>query len=213
MNHLGKVYRKLLTVISYKLNPTGIPAVAKSKGVLFIHIPKAAGSSISLSLYGIQVGHIPAKKYYLSNRKEFSDIKSFSIVRDPIKRFTSAYYFLCSGGMTLGDKVNYDKYLSQYIDINDYVDSLTLDFVNSGTILHLLPQHHFLYYKSTCIVDYVYKLENLNSEKIENDLNISWDVGYKNRGKSSQPVALSDESIDKLKIIYQRDLYLFGYNL
>ena len=207
MNHLGRLYSKLFSVMSHKINPTGIPAGAKSKGVLFIHIPKAAGSSISLSLYGIQVGHIPAKKYYLSNRKEFADIKSFSIVRDPINRFTSAYYFLCSGGMTLGDKVNYDKYLSQYVDINQYIDSLTLDFVNSGKILHLLPQHYFLYYKNTCIVNYVYNLETLNPNQIEKGLNTSRGVGYKNTASSIKPVALTNET--NKKFISTRFIYFW----
>jgi hypothetical protein len=209
----GVIMKKIIIFIKTLIYLDCFPGPARKTGVLFIHIPKAAGSSISLGLYNMQIGHIPAKTYFLSNPKLFREMKTFTVVREPIIRFVSAYDFICSGGMTPGDKVNFDTYISKYSDINAFVASLTVDFINSGKILHLLPQNYFVYLKGNCLVNYIYKLELLNRDEIQNDLGISWEIDLKNKTKFNSKVILTDESREKLKLLYERDYYLFGYNL
>ncbi|MBC7005533.1 sulfotransferase family 2 domain-containing protein, partial [Photobacterium sp. BZF1] len=98
--NLDNLAKKLKGVVKNLLSINRrIPAPAINKGILFIHIPKAAGSSISLELYGVQISHCKIEEYISCDRNRLSSIKKFSIVRNPIDRFISAYDFLCNGGM------------------------------------------------------------------------------------------------------------------
>jgi hypothetical protein len=70
----------------------------RDAGVLFVHIPKNAGISISTELYGEPLFH-PTIRYY---KRVVPDIvqtlPSFAVWRDPVARFVSAYRFGRSGG-------------------------------------------------------------------------------------------------------------------
>lgn len=70
----------------------------REAGVLFIHIPKNAGISVSLELYGTPLFH-PTIRYYKRVAPDIvTDMPSFAIWRDPVARFVSAYRFARSGG-------------------------------------------------------------------------------------------------------------------
>lgn len=62
----------------------------KKDKVVFVHVPKSAGVSLSTSLYGRALGHIPFSqiKKYLGG--SVSDYYCFSFIRDPYSRFFSA---------------------------------------------------------------------------------------------------------------------------
>ena len=72
--------------------------------VIFIHIPKCAGSSISLNWLGFQVGHQSYRQYEVKLGGQMKDFFIFSFVRHPETRFVSAYQFLSRGGMSRSDK-------------------------------------------------------------------------------------------------------------
>jgi Sulfotransferase family len=70
----------------------------RDAGVLFIHIPKNAGISVSLELYGTPLFH-PTVRYYQRVAPDIvRDLPSFAVWRDPVDRFVSAYRFARSGG-------------------------------------------------------------------------------------------------------------------
>ncbi|CAH7062716.1 conserved hypothetical protein [Vibrio chagasii] len=200
-------------VIKYRtLKKVLIPKPALNKKVIFIHVPKAAGTSICTSIYGIQLGHIMAKDYYLSDPKHYNNIKSFGIVREPIARFISAYYFLENGGMNINDKSNYKKYIEKYKDINDFVSNISEDFISNCPVVHFKKQVDFLYYENRCIVDFVYKLEDINNIDFINDLNLDIKVGSKNvNSESNLNDKLNDDSIEKIKHLYREDFDSFYY--
>lgn len=190
-----------------------VPNIAINRGVLFIHIPKAAGSSLSLNLYGIQIGHKKAKDYFLFDKENFNELKVFSLVRNPISRFESAFYFLIQGGMISADKEIKEKYLDKFEDINHFISSLTPEFIRSGKIIHLVPQYDFLYLNDVCLVDKVYKIESLSEINTFDELGFHFPKEIKNKTKNIEKTPLSDESIVKLKKLYEIDFYKFGYNL
>lgn len=72
-------------------------AAIRDTGVLFIHVPKNAGTSICESLYGRQIKH-ETVRHYAMVAPDLLDLPSFAIVRDPIARFLSAYRYARSGG-------------------------------------------------------------------------------------------------------------------
>jgi Sulfotransferase family len=70
----------------------------RGAGVLFIHIPKNAGMSVSNILYGTPVFH-PTIRYYQRVAPDVvRDFPSFAIWRDPVERFVSAYRYAQAGG-------------------------------------------------------------------------------------------------------------------
>jgi hypothetical protein len=70
----------------------------REAGVLFIHIPKNAGMSVSNILYGDPVFH-PTIRYYQRVATDIvSAFPSFAVWRDPAERFVSAYHYAQAGG-------------------------------------------------------------------------------------------------------------------
>lgn len=72
-------------------------ATIRRAGVLFIHVPKNAGMSISQHLYGCQVKH-RSMRYYLSVAPDVAALPSIAVVRDPVRRFLSAFAYARAGG-------------------------------------------------------------------------------------------------------------------
>jgi hypothetical protein len=70
----------------------------RDAGVLFIHIPKNAGMSVSSTLYGEQVFH-PTIRYYARVAPDIvRNLTSFAVWRHPVERFVSAFRFAQAGG-------------------------------------------------------------------------------------------------------------------
>ena len=59
---------------------------------IFIHVPKAAGTSIARAIYGQNVGHRKATDYLKVSRRTFKQYFSYGFVRDPWDRAVSAYH-------------------------------------------------------------------------------------------------------------------------
>ncbi|EJL22656.1 sulfotransferase family 2 domain-containing protein [Novosphingobium sp. AP12] len=72
-------------------------AAIRQNGVLFIHVPKNAGTSVCDRLYGEQIKH-ETVRYYAMVAPDVLDLPSFAIVRDPVARFLSAYRYARSDG-------------------------------------------------------------------------------------------------------------------
>ena len=53
-------------------------------GLLFVHIPKAAGMSISDALYGDQVKHVSIRLLHHLDGGRLAGLLSFAVMRDPI---------------------------------------------------------------------------------------------------------------------------------
>lgn len=70
----------------------------RNAGVLFVHIPKNAGMSVTTVLYGEQVFHPTIRFYKRVAPDVANDFPSFAVWRDPVARFVSAYRFARSGG-------------------------------------------------------------------------------------------------------------------
>lgn len=72
-------------------------------GLLFIHVPKAAGMSISQALYGTQVKHLSIRLARRLAGGRLAALPSFAVLRDPTARFLSAYRYGRAGGSAVND--------------------------------------------------------------------------------------------------------------
>ena len=63
-------------------------------GIIFVHVPKAAGTSVNLALYGRFMGHVKAVHIKRMAPRTFHELPSFAIVRNPWSRLISSYRFV-----------------------------------------------------------------------------------------------------------------------
>lgn len=177
--------------------------------ILFVHIPKTAGSSISKILqYDNSLDnwkrewprhHDPFS--YLEKANVIDDsVFSFTVVRNPYTRTYSCYQ-------------QYNKFNRTNISFSKYLSNVLEKKISEITPLLHLPQSFYVISQENGIrLTKIYKFENL--KELENDLN--WQIGFYNVGNYTKEMykeAYTDENIDWVKKLYQRDFDLFGYSV
>jgi hypothetical protein len=68
----------------------GVPKEIIDSRVVFIHIPKNAGTSINSCFYGKNIGHRSAEFYRATCKDILRQKLFFAVLRDPLERFASA---------------------------------------------------------------------------------------------------------------------------
>lgn len=213
---LKKIVRKIYQFKSNFYATDIFPGGFDEHKCIFIHVPKSAGSSICMSLFGHQVGHAKYENYLLSNPKKTEGYFKFTFVRNPWDRLLSAYTFLKRGGMHTSDAKWAEENLSGYNDFNDFV----LDWVNEKNIykfIHFIPQHVFLQdlYTGVIRMNYVGQVETLQQdmEFIANKLKIKGvQISQINSTKHNSYKEVYNEKSRKIvEEVYAKDIILFNY--
>ena len=184
---------------------------------IFIHVPKCAGSSISLNLLGYQVGHTPYKTYEALLGKDLRHYFTFSIVRDPLIRFWSAYNFIEKGGITSDDKV----YQSNLGTPNDVLRGLAQ---GRRYTIHFDTQCKFLQSRQEYLtLNYIHKIENdidslirIIAENTDDHLATRIKSALSTESKrnvaNKHPQGDTDLDLDLLFRVYEDDFWRLGYN-
>ena len=132
---------------------------------IFIHIPKAAGISISYALYGCRgAGHAKYCDLARYFGKEIENYFTFSFVRDPLDRAYSAYRFLKLGGITTYDKNIYQSLFSRFSSFDEFViEYLTEE--NAKSMYHFRPQINFLLNKDNKVdIGFIGRYESIYAD-------------------------------------------------
>jgi hypothetical protein len=102
-----------------------IPDELRAHPLLFIHVPKNAGTSLKRSLYTHDPGHSTVRYYDWLDPSLRSTSMCFALVRDPFDRFLSSFDFLMNGG---GSDVSIQpaakRRLSEIRSIDQFLDYL-----------------------------------------------------------------------------------------
>ncbi|PAV24509.1 hypothetical protein CF392_15880 [Tamilnaduibacter salinus] len=186
------------------------------KKMIYIHIPKVAGSSIGEAILGHdKVGHYPARYIRDIDNRFFDEAYKFTFVRNPWDRLYSAFSFLKNGGKGTWDSDWTQKYRVDLMDFEEFV----IDFINESTvysIIHLVPQIDFVLDKhGNSLMDYIGYFEELEegmsvvSESTGFNFkvpraNVNEKVGYRD--------VYSKKMIDKVARVYQEDLNYLRYD-
>lgn len=114
-----------------------IEDAVRRRNLIFVHVPRVAGTSITQALYGPRCTRHHSIRYYKTVAPSFwAGADSFAVLRDPFDRFSSSYAFVRSGG-TQTCRLS-DVFLHQTArlrGVDDYLsfiedrDALSLDFV------------------------------------------------------------------------------------
>jgi hypothetical protein len=188
----------------------------RKTGIIFIHIPKAAGTSIANAIYGKRNGHLTAAAVKDGLRGEYEKLFSFSVSRDPYGRLTSAYRFATQGQTTDGAIANPNLYSGE--EFKDFETFVTKWLVNQN--LDELdnvfkPQHLFVFKEKTCLVNKLYKLEDLNPLEQELSIRTGKDVKIHKKNISNKhfkSIIYTTELKEIVYNLYKKDFELFGYN-
>ena len=114
-----------------------IPGPMRARNLIFVHVPRVAGTSIVRSLYGQGCIHHHSMRYYRTIDPGFAEAaSSFAVLRDPIDRFASAFAFVRAGGtQTCRMSEVFRRQTEGLSSVDDYLSfleergALDLDFV------------------------------------------------------------------------------------
>jgi hypothetical protein len=70
----------------------------RQAGVVFVHVPRTAGTSVTSTLYGRFIGHFGLTDLIAVAGAEVLDLPRFTVVRNPWDRLVSAWSFARAGG-------------------------------------------------------------------------------------------------------------------
>jgi hypothetical protein len=189
----------------------------RDTGSIFIHVPKAAGTSISTALYGGNIGHRFASDYQRISAREFRRYFRFAFVRNPWDRVVSAYVFARQGGTSRVQPIpnpvyqgaefrSFGVFVRQWLA---HADLLEEDVV-------FTPQWRFICDdRGEVIVDHVGKVENLAADMavVEKRLGRAIRLDDLNRTNrdTDHRTYYDEEAREIVARVYARDIEMFGY--
>lgn len=188
--------------------------------LLFIHIPKTGGTSVSSSLSNriLQYrdhrykNHDPL--FLVEEKYNIKNLYKFAIVRDPYTRAVSLYKHF-----NRFNNLNYS--FEQFLKVvnskgslllTDTLQSANHQYVIQNTPMFMFTQNYFLTSFKDYTVDKIYKFENL--QELEDDFNLK--LPHHNKGNypnSLLKTLYNDKTIKIVNQIYKEDFERFGYSL
>jgi hypothetical protein len=189
------------------------------KKLIFIHIPKNAGTSI-IKAMGIKNIFMDKtiEEYKIEYSNYWDKYTKFAVIRDPIDRFISAYkfarmkesgWFSATGQEELSKHADYE--ICNSVDINGYVDYLYEDKNNYNR--WTIPQTFILQNNQGKFeIDYFAKYENLNKDLEKIGITRIEKLNSSTIEKDNL-LKLTNKSKKRLCEIYEIDYVNFSYTI
>jgi hypothetical protein len=182
---------------------------------IFIHIPKAAGTSVARTLFRQPSRHVAWFEYFKANPRKFKKYFKFAFVRNPWDRLVSSYFFLRKGGMNAADASWAESNLQAYPDFGSFVRG----WVNEANVhswVHFKPQHYFICREDDKIMmDFLGRMETIDSDFafLAKKLGCSYPLEKVNVGsREHYSRYYDDETQEIVRRVYAKDIELFGYS-
>ncbi|MFM7205901.1 MAG: sulfotransferase family 2 domain-containing protein [Planctomycetaceae bacterium] len=195
-----------------------VPRQFRRDGVIFIHVPKCAGSAFLDAYLGYQTGHVTARDYHDADPEFFRSAYAFTFVRNPVARFVSAYHHIQTDDLwsflpEVRAVVNRHGASASEVAASLAADSELL------RLPWFAPQHTFLelHPGGQPAVNRVFKTETLAADlaQLQADVPIRLrpvtEVNRRGDHDGGQEAGLSAEAVAALRRVYGRDFTLFGY--
>jgi chondroitin 4-sulfotransferase 11 len=187
---------------------------------IFIHVPKAAGKSVSKALLGAPNGTGHNKMYcYERNKQKFSKYKKITVVRNPWDRLVSAFHYIKQFDKASNDRIFFDKYIGQDASFEIFLMRMK-DAEYSKKIMeweHFTPQVEFLRGSNGDIdFDFIARFESLENDyktlmgivnpraSVLNKINASDHSYYKKH--------YTEEMVNIVATLYEQDIRAFNYS-
>ena len=184
---------------------------------VFIHIPKAAGTSLTRTLFAAPSRHLHYNEYQRTNPRKFQQYFKFTFVRNPFDRLYSAYTFLQKGGLNALDRAWAEQQLASFPDFESFVHGwVTPDNISSW--VHFKPQHFWTCNASFNLqVDFVGRFERMDADVARVQERLGLPVAPLPKiNVTSRPRSAEDPYTAEMRAIvaqvYRADFELFGYD-
>jgi hypothetical protein len=189
----------------------------RSAGLIFIHIPRTAGTSISTALYGRALGHFGFKQVALMHPRLLAHTPVLAVVRNPWDRLVSAYDFMLSGGtpeVPLRRSTNYAKLRKS--DFSAFLEWLSNERLESIDNI-FRPQHQFISPDELRPgFDLLLRYEELDdlSGLLSSFMRRRICVTQLNRGSRTERFRsyYDPAAVDLVRKLYAADISAFGYD-
>ena len=178
---------------------------------IFIHIPKAAGTSVSIAFYGYSVGHATIRQRFDTDYESTRDYFKFTFVRDPLDRLASAFRFFKGGGMHVRGR----QFAEAYIGDDDFPTFVRKLAATEAMQQHqlLLPQMHFIATPDKrVLVNFIGRYENMEKDfaTIADIIGVRAELPHKNKSVASE-ISADEETRKIVKEIYEVDYTWLSY--
>lgn len=218
-NHHTRLY-SLAKSIKYRgselLDPFPYRRYMRRHRCIFIHVPKAAGTSIRshLGAFSKVRDHFGYDIYQAANPVRFEKYFKFSFVRNPWDRAVSVYEYLRNGGNGKSDQALADQ-VNEYRDFCEFAnDMLTTEGLHLNKLLR--PQFTFLVNPNgQLMVDFLGRFENLETDyqRVLDKLNLRGSIQHLNKGRPRDYRNFYDsKTAELIGRVYKLDAELFDYS-
>ena len=125
------------------------------RGLILIHIPKNAGTSVENALFGYRIRHRTWREISATCPRAWQKLPKIAILRDPIDRFLSAFDYLKSGGRNETDRRFSARLIGSQV-VDTFIDRLSTSRTFRNTTMryfHFCPQVDYVCDSKTVMVD------------------------------------------------------------
>lgn len=183
---------------------------------LFIHIPKAAGTSVAPTLFGGITGHDSLRMLWLLySPEEFRSYFKFTFVRNPWSRLVSAYHYLLLPERSASTQKWVQQNIGHYSSFDQFVRDWIPDNALTSGILHFQTQSSLITLAGEVRVDFLGRVENLDADfaTIANRLGCDVQLPHLNRGRSELDYRSLYTPVSRQIVadVYREDIQRFGY--
>ena len=206
---LRVIYIRLKYLIS------GFPAAMhhfKRRNIIFIHIPKNAGSSITQSLFQSGLSHTSALYYKLIDKQSFEEMESFALFRDPVERFCSAFNYIKYHSKQAPNIYFRENHLQQINSISELVAHMQSDLSFKSKLLlfpHFRSQSEFVCdSKGKIIVNQIGHLNHISQFTQAISLHLKEEFGFDHINKSTAEKKINDADTIFIQSLYCKDLII-----
>jgi len=182
---------------------------------IFVHTPKAAGTSVALSLFGELPYHYTAADYRaIFGRVDFNRYFKFAFVRNPWDRLLSAYSYLSGGGWDEADRLWASVHLASYESFESFVH----EGLRSRAIreyMHFRPQSEFITnLRGRIVVDFLGRFETIERDfqHICARMNVRAELPHTNKSNGGDYREVYTPAMrDIVANVYRADIRRLGY--
>ena len=184
--------------------------------LLFVHIPKNAGTSLENSLNTRQTGHKTWMHYRDKHPLEWSNYTSFAVLRDPVERFISCYNYSRMEksfwhSSIPGDKSIYGMHPDYEVCKSRTINEVASLLENDRKALRhqgWAPQYCWINNSESIAVDCLINIAQLKDAM--NELAPKANIEHINTSTSPCEAMLESRSISMLKEFYKADIGLIS---
>lgn len=188
--------------------------ICDERRLVFVHIPKNAGTAVETSLRMRSTGHKRWSDYRDMYPREWGEYRSFAIVRDPVARFVSCFRYAKMRRSYWHSAVPGEVALyGQHPDFSTLVDISFAEFVDqyrTGKVIlqhpGWLPQSHWVTHNGEVQVDHIINYSDLEAGLLSLGIR---NISRVNVTNDIETISPTDREAEIIRTIYAEDCKLF----